>query len=209
MLQRILFLFTGLLLFALGIVMTINSGLGTAPWDVLHLGLINYLPFTVGQVSQMTGVVVIGLSAAMGLRPGWGTLANMYFIGLFIDILMDSALIPLPGQFITQVALLLGGVLVIGWGSFFYLSAAFGAGPRDSFMVGAIQKSGWSLWKVRTAIEASVTLLGYWLGGPVGIGTIIVVVTLGPSIQLAFYIMNKRAEDIRHDPLFAKSPERA
>lgn len=202
MLQRVISLFAGLLLFGLGTVMTIKSNLGTAPWDVLHIGLANYLPFTIGQVSQMTGILVIGLSGAMGIKPGWGTIANMYFIGLFIDLFMESPLFPLPGNTAARLAMLAGGVLVIGWGSFFYLSAALGAGPRDSFMVGAIEKSGWPLWKVRIAIEASVTLIGYFLGGPVGAGTIIIVFTLGPAIQLAFHVMGRRPEDIRHDGLF-------
>jgi len=201
---RVAHLFLGLALFGLGIVLTIQSGLGTAPWDVLHLGIINYLPFTVGQVSQMTGIIVIGLSLMLGIKSGWGTICNMYFIGVFIDMFMGSAIIPLPGHFLTQLAMLLGGVLIIGWGSFFYLSAALGAGPRDSFMVGAIQKLGWPLWSVRTVIEASVTLIGYLLGGPVGVGTIIVVFTLGPSIQMAFHIMGKRAQDIQHEELFLR-----
>ncbi|MBP2666120.1 MAG: hypothetical protein H6Q76_1100 [Firmicutes bacterium] len=205
--QRVAYLFFGLLLFGLGIVMTIRSNLGTAPWDVLHLGLINYFPVTVGQVSQLTGVIVVGLGLALGIKPGWGTIANLYFIGVFIDLFMTSNFIPMPGQMATQLALLLAGVLVIGWGSFFYLSAALGAGPRDSFMVGAIRKSGWPLWKVRTAIEATVTLLGFLLGGPIGVGTIIVVFTLGPSIQLAFRIMGKRAQDIRNDGLSLRKSE--
>ncbi|QJW46332.1 membrane protein [bacterium BFN5] len=184
--------------------MTIRSNLGTAPWDVLHLGLINYLPVTVGQVSQMTGIVVIGLSYVMGIKPGWGTIANMVFIGLFIDMFMASSWFPLPKQLAAQMAMLLGGVLIIGWGSFFYLSAAFGAGPRDSFMVGSIQKSGWPLWRVRTAIESLVTMIGYFLGGPVGVGTIVVALTLGPSIQLAFTLMNKNAQDIQHDDLLLR-----
>ena len=207
MLKRVAYLFFGLLLFGLGIVMTIRSNLGTAPWDVLHLGLINYFPVTVGQVSQLTGVIVVGLGLALGIKPGWGTIANLYFIGVFIDLFMSSNFIPLPGQMVSQLALLSAGILVIGWGSFFYLSAALGAGPRDSFMVGAIRKSGWPLWKVRTAIEATVTLLGFLLGGPIGVGTIIVVFTLGPSIQLAFRIMGKRAQDIRNDGLSLRKSE--
>ena len=207
MFQRVSYLLIGLLLFGLGIVMTIRSDLGTAPWDVLHLGIVNYIPFSIGQVSQMTGILMIGLGLALGIKPGWGTIANMYFIGFFIDLFMGSALIPRPGHLLNQLALLFAGILVIGWGSFFYLSASFGAGPRDSFMVGAIQNSGWPLWKVRTTIEATVTLLGFFLGGPIGIGTLIVVFTLGPSIQLAFKIMGKRAQDIRNDGLSLRRSE--
>ena len=201
MIKRVIFLLWGLLLFGFGIVMTIKSNLGTAPWDVLHLGIINYISLTIGQVSQLTGIAVIIISWFLGMKPGWGTIANMYFIGLFIDIFMDWNVIPIPTDWYSQLAMLLGGIVAIGWASFFYLSAAFGAGPRDSFMVGSIQKTGWPVWKVRTVIETSVALIGYFLGGPVGIGTVIIAFTLGPSIQWAFSIMGRRAQDIQHDSL--------
>jgi len=204
MISRIIFLLWGLLLFAFGIVMTIKSNLGTAPWDALHLGLIHYLPLSLGQVSQMTGILVIMASWFLGMKPGWGTIANMYFIGLFIDVFMACQWIPIPNHWYSQLAMLLGGILVIGWATFFYLSAAFGAGPRDSFMVGSIHKTGWPVWKVRTVIETSVATVGYFLGGPVGIGTVIIAFTLGPSIQWAFTIMGKRAQDIKHAPLMMR-----
>jgi uncharacterized protein len=209
MIVRGISLLWGLCLFGLGIVMTVKSNMGTGPWDVLHLGLIKYLPLTFGQISQLTGVAVIALSALLGVNPGWGTVANMYLIGVFIDLFMDLQWVPVPGQWFTQLAMLLGGVLVIGWASFFYLSAAFGAGPRDSFMVAAILRTGWPVWKVRTVLETSVAAGGYLLGGPVGIGTVIVAFTLGPSIQLAFTLMGKRVEDIRHDSLNSKRRQSA
>lgn len=201
MIKRISLLFFGLALFGLGIVMTVKSNLGTGPWDCFHLGLINYLPFTLGEISQLTGIIVILLSWLLGVKPGWGTIANMYFIGFFIDVFMRNNLIVSPDSWFSQLAMLLGGIWIIGWASFFYLSAAFGAGPRDSFMVGAICKTGWPVWKIRTIIETSIAVMGYLLGGPVGIGTVIVALTLGPSIQWAFTLMGKRAQDIRHDTL--------
>jgi len=201
LIRRILSLFVGLFLYGLGIVLTLKSNLGTAPWDVLHLGVTNYIPLTFGQVSQLTGIIVILLSLAMGIKPGWGSIANMYFIGLFTDLILAGGWISVPIHWVSQLAMLLAGVWVIGWGSFFYLSSAFGAGPRDGFMVGSINKTGWPLWKMRTVIETSVAAIGYLLGGSIGIGTIIVAFTLGPAIQWSFSIMGKRAQDIHHDSL--------
>ncbi len=201
MVKRIFFLFWGVFLFALGIVLTVQSNLGTAPWDVMHLGLTNYLPFTMGQVSQITGVIVIALSWLLGVKPGWGSLVNMYFIGLFIDIIMAGGWVPVFDNWMARLGLLLVGIWIIGWASYFYLSAAFGAGPRDSLMVGIIKKTNWPVWKIRTIIETLVAAIGYFFGGPIGIGTIIIAFTLGPSIQWAFSIMGKRVEDIEHDPL--------
>lgn len=202
MVKRIFFLFWGVFLFALGIVLTVQSNLGTAPWDVMHLGVTNYLPFTMGQISQITGVLVIAISWLLGVKPGWGSLANMYFIGLFIDIIMAGGWVPVFDNWMARLGLLLAGIWIIGWASYFYLSAAFGAGPRDSLMVGIIKKTDWPVWKIRTIIETLVAVIGYFLGGPIGIGTIIIAFTLGPSIQWAFSIMGKRAQDIEHDPLF-------
>lgn len=204
MLIRILSLLWGLLLFGLGIVLTVKSNLGTGPWDTFHLGLTNYLPLTMGEISQITGVAVILFGWALGIKPGWGTIANMYFIGFFIDFFMDSSWLPAPQNLFVKLAILLAGVWIIGWGSFFYLSAALGAGPRDSFMVGAVNKTGWPVWKIRTIIETSVAVAGYLLGGPLGVGTVIVAFTLGPAVQLAFAIMGKRLQDIRHDSLIVK-----
>ena len=202
MIKRILRLFCGLWLFGLGIVLTVKSDLGTSPWDVLHLGLTNYLPLTMGQVSQMTGIIVISLSWFLGIKPGWGSLANMYFIGLFIDIIMAGNWISVPHNWVGQLAMLFIGIWLIGWASYFYLSAAFGAGPRDSFMVGVIRKTGWPVWKVRTILETAVAALGYLFGGPIGIGTLLIAFTLGPSIQWAFTIMGRRAQDIKHDSFY-------
>ncbi len=207
MIKRIFFLLWGLFLFGLGIVMTIKSNLGTAPWDALHLGLVNYIPLTIGQVSQLTGIFVILVGLCLGLKPGWGTVANMYFIGVFIDLFMNSPWIPTPTHWLSQLGFLLAGIWLLGWASFVYLSAALGAGPRDSFMVGILQKTGWSVWKVRTAIEASVAVTGYLLGGPIGIGTLLTAIMIGPSIQWAFALMGAKAQDIQHDSLLFSGRE--
>ena len=96
MAKRIAFLMWGLCLFGFGIVLTVKSNLGTAPWDVLHLGLTNYLPLTLGQVSQGCGALVIALSWLLGIKPGWGSLANMIFIGFYIDFFMWLPFLPSP-----------------------------------------------------------------------------------------------------------------
>lgn len=199
--QRVASLFWGLLLYGFGIVVTLRSGLGTSPWDALHLAITYYAPLTMGQVSQIAGILIILLSMLLGMRPGWGTLANMYFIGVFIDFFLGQSWLAVPEAFVLKVAMLLVGVWIIGWASYFYMAAAFGAGPRDSFMVGSVRKTGLAVWKIRTVIESSVALAAYCLGGPVGIGTVIIALTLGPAIQSAFSLMGRRAQDIRHEGL--------
>lgn len=206
--QRIGSLFFGLFLYGFGIVVTLRSELGTSPWDAFHLALTYYVPLTMGQVSQIAGLIIILLSMLLGMRPGWGTLANMYFIGVFIDFFLNQTWLGVPEPIWAKLFMLLCGVWIIGWASYFYMVAAFGAGPRDSFMVGSVRKSGWPVWKIRTAIESAVVVAAYCLGGPVGIGTIIIAITLGPSIQFAFSLRGKRAQDIRHAGLALAWPMR-
>ncbi len=203
--KHIAFLMWGLCLFGFGIVLTVKSNLGTAPWDVLHLGLTNYLPLTLGQVSQGCGALVIALSWFLGVKPGWGSIANMIFIGFYIDFFMWLPFMPSPTSLPAQLFMLLLGIWIIGWASYFYLTAAFGAGPRDSFMVGAVAKTGQQVWLIRTLLESSVAIGGYFLGGPIGLGTIIIALTLGPSIQWAFRLRNERPEDIQHRSFFKDS----
>jgi uncharacterized membrane protein YczE len=120
---------------------------------------------------------------------------------------MNSPWISTPTHWLSQLGFLLAGIWLLGWASFFYLSAALGAGPRDSFMVGILQKTGWPVWKVRTAIESIVAITGYLLGGPIGIGTLLTAIMIGPSIQWAFALMGAKAQDIQHDSLLFSNRE--
>ena len=201
MIRKVVALLLGLFLFSVGVVLTVKSNLGTGPWDIFHLGLTNYLPLSFGQVSQVVSLVVIGVNWYMGIKPGWATLFNSYFIGLFIDWLMLSSWIPAPENWLLQISMLLIGVWLMGWATYFYLSAALGAGPRDGFMVGAVLRSGWPVWKIRTIIETGVAFFGWLMGGPIGVGSLVIAVMIGPSIQSAFSIMGSKAQDIEHAPL--------
>ncbi len=179
-------LFFGLFLFALGAVMNLYSNLGMSPWGVLQVGLTYKVHLTLGQVSQAVGLVVLVIGWLLGFAPGFATFMNMYFIGLFIDLIMEWGIVPtydgLPGE----LALLLGGIIVLGVGSYFYMNPKLGAGPRDGLMLGFVQKLDRPVSHVRGAIEVTVLVLGYILGGPVGIGTVITALTVGYSVQLFF-----------------------
>lgn len=122
----------------------------------------------------------------------------MYFIGLFIDIINVSGLIPHAHGLPQQLCMLLAGVLIIGWATYFYLSAGMGSGPRDSLMLALTQLLNTRVWIIRTALEVTVVILGYFLGGPIGIGTVVTALLIGPSIQLAFSIMHRDPKAIKH-----------
>ena len=179
-------LFFGLFLFALGAVMNLYSDLGMNPWGVLQVGITYHVPMTLGQVSQVVGLVVLVLGWLLGFAPGFATFMNMYFIGLFIDLIMEWGLVPRYGDLPGRLALLLGGILALGIGSFFYMNPKLGAGPRDGLMLGFVRKLDRPVSHVRGAIEVTVLVLGYLLGGPVGIGTVVTALTVGYSVQLFF-----------------------
>jgi len=181
--------------------MTLYADLGMAPWGVLQVGLTKYSSLTFGQVSQVVGLVVLVLGWVLGFPPGFGTVMNMYFIGYFMDVIMAWGLIPMPRSLPGQLALLIGGILVLGAASFMYLNPMLGAGPRDGLMMGLVQRLGRPVYQVRGAIEVTVLVLGYLLGGPVGVGTLITALTTGYAVQLAFRL-GGYDEDAKHMDLY-------
>lgn len=166
--------------------MTLYADLGMAPWGVLQVGLTKYMFLTFGQVSQVVGLMVLVLGWVLGFPPGFGTVMNMYFVGYFMDVIMAWGLVPMPRSLPGQLALLMGGIMVLGAASFMYLNPRLGAGPRDGLMMGLVQRLGRPVYQVRGAIEVTVLALGYLLGGPVGVGTLITAFTTGYAVQLAF-----------------------
>ena len=185
-LRRMPSLLIGLFFFAAGAVANFYSGLGMMPWGVLNVGIEKMTPFTLGQVSQMVGLAVLVLGWLLGFPPGFGTFANMYFIGFFIDWIIAIGLIPIPTEFIWQLGMLLLSVGLLGVGSLLYLRVGLGAGPRDGLMMGLVTKTERNVSTIRGAIEVIVLVLGYMMGGPVGIGTVVSAVTVGPAVQLSF-----------------------
>lgn len=185
-LARMPSLLVGLFLFSAGIVANLQAGLGMMPWGVLNVGLEKLTPFTLGEVSQVVGLAILLLGWLLGFPPGLGTFANMYVIGVFIDWILASGLIPLQETLVWQLVLLFFSVAFLGVGTLLYIRVRLGAGPRDGLMMGLVKKTGRPVSAIRGAIEVTVLIVGYLIGGPVGIGTLISAVTVGYSVQLAF-----------------------
>ncbi len=177
------FYFVGLLVVSLGISMTIKGfRLGIGPWDVLHVGLYKNLGLTIGSWSIISGLVLILATAAFLKEwPKIGTWINMVLLGVFIDIF--NWLIPDIETLGAQTVIFTFGVIVMGYGAGLYISPNVGAGPRDSLMLIFVEKFGISIKKVRTIIEVIVALLGWLLGGPVGVGTVIIAILLGQIVH--------------------------
>ncbi len=197
-LKRVAKLYLGLFLYALGIVMTINANLGLAPWEVFHQNLSINLGITMGQASIFVGLAFVILDSLFGERLGWGTLSNMIFIGVFLDILMLNHLVPVFQALLPRIIEMLLGMFTIGVASYFYISAGLGSGPRDGLMVALTKRTTKSVRFLRNCIESSVLVMGYILGGSVGIGTVIMALTVGYFVQFAFKIFKFNVKDTKH-----------
>jgi len=196
--QRVIRLFIGLFLYAVGIVLTINANLGLAPWDVFHQGLSHLTGITMGEASIVVGLILLIFNAVLGERLGWGTILNMLFIGLFIDVLMLNHVIPIVHGIIPGTAMMFLGMVVIGVASYYYIGAGLGSGPRDGLMIALTKKTGRSVRFIRNTIEISALIVGYLFGGFVGIGTLIMALILGYIIQFTFKIFKFNVRSITH-----------
>jgi uncharacterized protein len=184
-------LVVGLGLFALGIVLQLQSELGLGPWDVLNQGISERTPLSFGAANVAVALVVLALAWALGARIGVGTLANAVLIGVFVDLLLRvDAIVYLAGHGVAlRVALLVAGIVVVALGSGLYIGAALGAGPRDSLMIVGARRTGVRIGVVRAALEISAAAVGFVLGGTVGVGTVAFAFGIGPAVELAFWAL--------------------
>jgi len=182
MLRRLLQLYVGLSLYGLSTAMFIRSDLGADPWNVFHIGVAKLLEMDIGTVIILTGVLVLLLWIPLRLRPGLGTISNVIVIGLAADVALTF--IPVIDSLMARSLLLISAVIVNALATGMYIGAGFGAGPRDGLMTGINARTGWSVRSVRTAIEVSVLLLGWVLGGTFGVGTVLYALSIGPLIQI-------------------------
>ncbi len=181
----------GFALFGLSIAVMIRSNFGTGPWALLEVALSNLTGITPGRMSIIVGFAVLLIALALGERIGWGTLGNILFIGLWEDMFLHR--IPsVENNLVLQVLMLLGAILLMGIASAIYIGVNAGAGPRDSLMLAVHRKSGWSIRFGRAVIEILVVTVGWLLGGPLGLGTLIFALLIGPSVQWAFKLFKVR-----------------
>jgi uncharacterized membrane protein YczE len=199
---RIISLIFGLFLYALGIVITIKAHIGYAPWEVFHVGLSQKLGLSIGTVSILVGLIIVVIVIALGEKIGLGTLFNMVLIGVFIDLIFMINIIPKQEKVLFGIPMLITGLFVISIGTYYYIKAAFGAGPRDSLMVALNRKTKLPIGVCRSTLELAVTIAGWVLGGMVGIGTVISVIAIGFIIQLTFALFKFTPASVKHETLY-------
>ncbi len=189
-------LLVGLLLFAVGVTMTVQAELGLAPWDVLHSAVSDRSGLGFGTASVLTSVAVLLLAIVLGTRPGIGTVLNTLLIGAVIEVLLRAGFAASADQWPwpVRLGLLVGGLAVIGAGSALYIGAHLGSGPRDSLMIAVHRRLRLPIFAARTVTEGSAFVLGWVLGGAVGLGTVVSVLLIGPFVQLAFRALGQTPE---------------
>ena len=198
---RLLRLLGGLFLYALGIVVTMNAQIGYAPWDVFHVGVAKTVGISIGNASIIIGLIVVIIAVLLGEKIGIGTILNMLLIGVFLDILLKLHLIPIANNFIFGISMMVVGLFIISLASYFYISSAFGAGPRDSLMVAITRKTGLPVGVCRGTIELLAALVGWKLGGMIGMGTIISAFVIGFCVQVTFKLLKFDATKVKHETL--------
>jgi len=179
---RLPLLLVGLCLYGASLAMMVRGSLGLAPWDVLHVGIAGFLPLTLGQTIVVASFVVLLLWIPLRERPGLGTVANSVLVGVATDVTLG--LLDAPSQWWVRVVLLVGGVVLNAVATGLYIGCQLGRGPRDGLMTGLVRRTGLSVRLVRTTIEVAVVALGWLLGGPVGAGTVLYALAIGPLVQV-------------------------
>ena len=188
-LKTFIYLAFGLSLFGLGETLLITANQGVSPWTVLAQGLSFQLDLSIGITTFIVSIIVLFLWLPLKQKPGLGTLLNVILISIVIDL--STPILPYPKTFFYQIVQSLIAVLIVGIGSGFYLTANLGPGPRDGLMTGLQKLNNQPIALIRTVIEVTAVVIGFYLGGVVGIGTLLFAFGIGPAVSLGIFIIMK------------------
>lgn len=181
MMRRLAQLYAGLILYGLSMAMMVRSNLGLNPWDILHQGVADRTPLSFGSIVILLGAFVLLLWIPLRQKPGLGTVSNIIVIGFAADV--GLWLIEESHSLLTRTLLLASGIFLNGVATSAYIGAGFGPGPRDGLMTGLAARAGWPIRMVRTGIELTVLVIGWTLGGSVGVGTVLYALAIGPIVH--------------------------
>ena len=183
------FLCFGLSLFGIGEGLLLVSYTGASPWSVLAQGISLKVNFSIGVITFFISIFVISLWVFLNQKPGIGTILNAVIIAAMIDVCLNY--VSTPESFAAKMILAVSAVLLVGIGSGIYLVANLGPGPRDGLMTGLQKKTNLPIAAVRAFLEITVVSIGWYLGGTVGIGTILFAFGIGPAVALGLFIVGR------------------
>ena len=188
-LSTFFFLCFGLTLFGLGEGLLIVSFTGASPWSVLAQGISLNVNLSIGTITLLISIAVLILWIPLSQKPGMGTIFNALIIALMIDLCIKF--VPTPSTYFHQLILAIISVVIVGIGGGIYLVSNLGAGPRDGLMIGLQRVSNLPIAAVRATLEITVVSIGWYLGGTVGIGTLLFAFGIGPCVALGLYLVDK------------------
>tara|TARA_Y100000748_G_scaffold133664_1_gene112234 strand:+ start:10 stop:669 length:660 start_codon:yes stop_codon:yes gene_type:complete len=188
-LKTLLYLVLGLSLFAIGETLLITANQGVSPWTVLAQGISFQTNLSIGITTFIVSLIVLILWYPLKQKPGLGTILNIVLISIIIDL--STPILPYPKSFLFQIIQSIIAVFIVGLGSGFYLTANLGPGPRDGLMTGLQNLTNQPIAVIRTIIEVAAVGLGFYLGGIVGIGTLLFAFGIGPAVSVGIFIVMK------------------
>ena len=189
----------GLFIFSIGVYLTIQANIGLAPWDCLSMGVSARVGYSYGIVHTAISIIILIIDILLKEKIGYGTILDALLVGNYVDWIGYLKLVPVSDNVAVSCAMVIIGLLIMGYGQYFYMAAAQGCGPRDSLLIALGKRFPRTpIGVVQTFMVGIALLIGWLLGGPVGIGTIISVFGMGSALQLVCKIMHFEPRDVIH-----------
>ena len=189
----------GLFIFSIGVYLTIQANIGLAPWDCLSMGVSAKVGYSYGIVHTVISIIILIIDILLKEKIGYGTILDALLVGNYVDWIGYLKLVPVSDNVAVSCAMVVIGLLIMGYGQYFYMDAAQGCGPRDSLLIALGKRFPRTpIGVVQTFMVGIALLIGWLLGGPVGIGTIISVFGMGSALQLVCKIMHFEPRDVVH-----------
>ena len=189
----------GLFIFSIGVYLTIQANIGLAPWDCLSMGVSAKVGYSYGIVHTVISIIILIIDILLKEKIGYGTILDALLVGNYVDWISYLKLVPVSDNVAISCAMVIIGLLIMGYGQYFYMDAAQGCGPRDSLLIALGKRFPRTpIGVVQTFMVGIALLIGWLLGGPVGIGTIISVFGMGSALQLVCKIMHFEPRDVVH-----------
>ena len=185
----LIYLILGLILFGLGETLLITAGVGVSPWTVLAQGISFKTGYSIGLTTFFVSIGVLCLWIPLRQKPGVGTILNTIIVSIVIDVSLSY--LPAPELLVFQILQVIIGVVIVGLGSGFYLIANLGPGSRDGLMTGLQKITNLSISLIRAIIEISAVIVGWYLGGVVGIGTVVFALAIGPFVSASLFFVDR------------------
>lgn len=199
MIKEILKSAFGLFIFAVGVYLTIQANIGLAPWDCLSMGVSARVGYSYGIVHTAISILILVIDILLKEKIGYGTILDALLVGNYVDWIGYFKLVPVSESVPVSCIMVIAGLFIMGYGQYFYMDAAQGCGPRDSLLIALGKRFPKTpIGVVQTVMVGIALLIGWLLGGPVGIGTVISVFGMGTALQIVCKIMHFEPRDVVH-----------